>query len=79
MESDEIKLGRYRHYKSKEYTVLGTVRHSETDEIMVLYRPEYGDRNLWVRPRAMFFEDVTVSGVRIPRFEYLGPAEPEER
>ncbi|MBT3891297.1 MAG: DUF1653 domain-containing protein [Planctomycetaceae bacterium] len=79
MESDEIQLGRYRHYKRKEYTVLGIARHSETDEMMVLYRPEYGERNLWVRPQTMFFEDVTVSGTSIPRFEYLGPAESEEK
>ena len=79
MESGEIKLGRYRHYKSKEYTVLGTARHSETNEMMVLYRPDYGDRKLWVRPQAMFCENVTVSGTCIPRFEYLGPAESEEK
>ena len=78
MESNEIRLGRYRHYKSKEYTVLGTARHSETDEMMVLYRPEYGERNLWVRPQTMFFENGTVSGFCIPRFEYLGPAEADD-
>ena len=58
MSQDEIQLGRYRHYKNKQYTVLGLVCHSETQEQLVLYRPEYGERRLWVRPRAMFFEDV---------------------
>jgi hypothetical protein len=46
--------------------------------MLVLYRPEYGERNLWVRPQTMFFENVTVSGACIPRFEYIGPAESEE-
>lgn len=64
--------GRYRHYKGKEYTVVGIVRHSETLEELVLYRQEYGDRGLWVRPRAMFLELVTVSGQQQPRFQYLG-------
>ena len=55
MESDEIQLGRYRHYKRKEYTVLGIARHSETDEMMVLYRPEYGERNPPAEPRLSIF------------------------
>ena len=46
--------------------------HSETDELLVLYRPMYGDENLWVRPFAMFFEEVTVDGFLIPRFKYIG-------
>ncbi|MBA61442.1 MAG: hypothetical protein CMJ76_03665 [Planctomycetaceae bacterium] len=74
----DVKTGYYRHYKNKDYTVLGTVFHSETEETMVLYRQEYGDRNLWVRPFDMFFENVTVDGETIPRFAYLGPAEKEE-
>ncbi|MEC9096253.1 MAG: DUF1653 domain-containing protein [Planctomycetota bacterium] len=74
----EVKTGRYRHYKKKDYTVLGTAFHSETEEIMVLYRQEYGERNLWVRPFGMFFENVTVDGASVPRFAYLGPAEKEE-
>ena len=42
---------------------------------MVLYRQEYGDRNLWVRPYEMFFEQVEVDGVSVPRFAYVGPVE----
>ena len=53
-----IGPGTYRHYKGNEYTVIGTARHSETDEEMVVYRQEYGNRSLWVRPRAMFQEIV---------------------
>ncbi len=63
--------GRYRHYKGNTYEVLGIARHSETGELMVVYRPEYGERALWVRPRAMFLEDVTVAGHSQPRFARL--------
>ena len=66
--------GRYRHYKGNEYTVIGTARHSETLEEMVVYRPLYGDSGLWVRPRAMFEETVEVDGKIVPRFQKLGSA-----
>ena len=60
--------GRYRHYKGGEYEVLGVVRHSETLEPLVLYRPLDGDRGDWVRPHAMFFETVVIDGIAQPRF-----------
>ncbi len=60
--------GRYRHYKGMEYEVLDTVRHSETLEPMTLYRALYGQHGLWVRPAAMFLEEVVIAGVRQPRF-----------
>ncbi len=53
----EIIIGRYRHYKGNEYTVLGTARHSETLEELVVYRQEYGEHGLWVRPKQMFSRD----------------------
>ena len=61
-------LGRYRHYKGDEYEVIGVARHSETHEALVVYRPLYNASGWWVRPHAMFFEDVDVGGVRQPRF-----------
>ena len=64
----ETPPGRYRHYKGMLYDVLGTVRHSETLEPMTLYRALYGERGLWVRPAAMFNEEVVIGGVRQPRF-----------
>lgn len=64
--------GRYRHYKGKEYIVLGVARHSETLEELVVYRLLYGDYGLWVRPRAMFLETVEVEGRTLPRFAYVG-------
>ena len=72
-----VKPGRYRHYKGNEYTVLGVAKHSETLEPMVVYRAEYGERGLWVRPAEMFAENVTVNGVTMPRFAYLGDAAEE--
>jgi hypothetical protein len=66
-----ITPGRYRHYKGNEYTVLGIARHSETLEELVVYRQEYGDRGLWVRPAAMFAETVEVDGLTVPRFAFL--------
>jgi hypothetical protein len=63
-----IQPGRYRHYKGKEYTVLGVARHSETLEELVVYQQEYGDHGLWVRPAAMFAETVVVDGDAVPRF-----------
>lgn len=67
----ETPPGLYRHYKGKTYEVLGMARHSESLEPMTLYRALYGERGLWVRPAAMFAEDVTIDGVRQPRFTRL--------
>lgn len=64
----ETPPGRYRHYKGMEYEVLGTVRHSETLEPMTLYRALYGEHGLWVRPAAMFMEQVCIAGRWQPRF-----------
>lgn len=70
----QLRMGRYRHYKGGEYDVLGVARHSETEEDMVVYRPCYGERALWVRPLAMFLETVEVDGAVLPRFDWVGPA-----
>ncbi len=66
-----IPLGRYCHYKGGEYEVLGIARHSETLEPLVIYRPLYNQSGLWVRPYAMFFEQVDVNGQQQPRFTLL--------
>jgi len=76
-----MKLGRYRHYKGKDYEALRVVMHTETNEKLVLYRAlyaipelheEYGDDPWFVRPYVMFNETVVVDGQAVPRFEYLG-------
>lgn len=72
---EQIKTGKYRHYKGKEYEVLGVASHSETLEPLVVYRalyesPEFGKGALWVRPLSMFIETVVVDGAEVPRFAY---------
>lgn len=64
----ETPPGLYRHYKGMLYEVVGTVRHSESLEPMTLYRALYGEKGLWVRPAAMFNEEVVIDGVKQPRF-----------
>ena len=64
-----VEPGRYRHYKGNFYEVIGIARHSETDELLVVYRPLYGERGLWVRPLAMFEETVLIEGCAVSRFE----------
>ncbi|MFP5383032.1 MAG: DUF1653 domain-containing protein [Gammaproteobacteria bacterium] len=66
-----VPAGRYRHYKGNTYEVIGMARHSETGEWLVVYRPEYGDREIWVRPAAMFIEGVEQDGKTVPRFAPL--------
>lgn len=72
-----ITPGRYRHYKGRDYEVIGVARHSETEESFVVYRALYGERGLWVRPAAMFLDTVTVDGRFVLRFTRL-PVQPSE-
>lgn len=71
----KIKLGKYRHFKGKLYEVVGIARHSETLEELVvykaLYNSDFGKNALWVRPKAMFFEEVEIDGKRTPRFKLI--------
>jgi hypothetical protein len=67
----DIPPGRYRHYQGNEYEVIGIAKHSETLEPMVVYRPLYGEGGLWVRPAAMFAENVIIEGKTQPRFARL--------
>ena len=70
--SGDLQPGRYRHYKGKDYEVIGVARHSETQEPLVVYRTLYGDFSLWVRPLAMFTETIEHDGRKMPRFAYVG-------
>ena len=67
----ELSPGSYRHYKGNDYQVMGVAKHSETGEDLVVYRPLYGERGLWVRPLSMFIEQVDVDGTWVPRFSWL--------
>ena len=72
--------GLYRHYKNKDYRVIGVARHTETEEPLVVYQALYGERGLWVRPAVMFSETVEVDGKHQPRFRRLetGPSADEK-
>ena len=67
-----VKPGRYRHFKGREYEVIGVARHSETEEELVVYRALYGDFGLWVRPLSMWNELVERDGKTFRRFTYIG-------
>ncbi|MFJ4786502.1 DUF1653 domain-containing protein [Streptomyces sp. NPDC088794] len=68
----EVRPGVYRHFKGELYHVMATLRHSETEQEMVLYRTLYGEFSLWVRPREMFESEVTgPQGERVRRFQFV--------
>lgn len=69
-----IPPGRYRHYKGKEYEVIGIAKHSETEEDLVVYRALYGEFGLWVRPATMFREKIEIEGKLVFRFERIDDA-----
>lgn len=69
---NEIKCGRYRHFKGNEYRVIGMAKHSETLENMVVYQALYGEKGLWVRPAEMWTETVEREDYHGPRFIYIG-------
>ncbi len=71
---NSIKPGLYRHYKGKDYEIIGIARHSETLEEFAVYKALYQTegQNLWIRPIQMFSDMVKVEGVEQPRFRFLG-------
>ena len=68
----EVKLGKYRHFKGKEYEVIALATHSETGESMVVYRALYGEGGVWVRPASMWYERIERDGQTFSRFTYIG-------
>jgi len=69
---NNIKIGKYRHFKGNEYRVLHLAKHSETLEEMVVYQALYGEKGIWVRPASMWNESVTHNEESLKRFEYIG-------
>lgn len=69
---EEIRPGRYRHFKGNEYEVLYTATHSETLEAYVVYRALYGEHGVWVRPASMWNEEITRDGKTYKRFTFIG-------
>ena len=69
---ENLKPGRYRHFKGNEYRLIAVAKHSETLEPMVVYQALYGEQGLWVRPAEMWSQHVERDGYSGPRFVYLG-------
>ena len=69
---NEIRTGKYKHFKGNEYEVIAIAKHSETGEDMVVYRALYGDFGFWVRPASMWNEIVECDGQKMQRFTYNG-------
>ncbi len=69
---EEIKIGRYRHFKGNEYRVLYIAKDSETLEDTVVYQALYGAGDIWVRKASAFCETVTKDGTSFKRFSYIG-------
>ena len=72
MMMEQLKPGKYRHFKGGEYELIDIATHSETLEPMVIYRALYGEGGLWVRPAIMWTETVQKEGYVGPRFQYIG-------
>ena len=66
-----IKIGKYQHFKGNYYHVLHIAKHSETDEMMVVYQPDYGERDIWVRTLSMFDETIERDGKTLKRFTFV--------
>jgi len=75
MVTNAIPLGVYRHYKGNQYEVIGSAKHSETLEDMVIYKALYGDGGTWVRPLSMWENLIEVEGKIMKRFEFIGGCE----
>ena len=68
----KIRIGKYRHFKGKEYEILHIAKHSETEEPLVVYRALYGEKEVWVRPASMWEDRVERDGKVYQRFTYIG-------
>ena len=76
---EEIRPGRYRHFKGQEYELLFLARHSETEEEMAVYRALYGEGGIWVRPASMWNDVVERGGKAVRRFTFIGDPTPHEK
>jgi len=60
--------GLYRHFKGGKYELLSVARHSETKELLAVYRSVEDPETTWVRPLEMFTELVEHADAKLPRF-----------
>ena len=68
---NEVRLGKYRHFKGNLYELIEVAHHSESQEPVAVYRALYGDHGLWVRPLEMFLETIERDGAEIQRFQHI--------
>jgi hypothetical protein len=80
-----VKSGIWQHYKGNKYLVLGTGKHSETEEAVVIYVPmcehPEGGPGMWVRPLEGpkgFLTPEVVNEKKVPRFTYIGDVNPPQ-
>src|SRR4051812_49423092 len=64
-----LEPGRYRHFKGGEYEVLSVGRHTETEELVVVYHSTDDPATIWVRPLDMFADHVQRPEGTLPRFQ----------
>ncbi|MCK5286069.1 MAG: DUF1653 domain-containing protein [Candidatus Pacebacteria bacterium] len=74
---EDLKLGKYRHFKGGEYEVIGVANHSESLEKLVIYKAlydseEFGSDAIWARPFEDFIGTKNIEGKEIERFEFIG-------
>jgi hypothetical protein len=63
----------WRHFKGSEYVVIATAKHSESLELMVVYRKKdsLGGDDTWIRPLSMWEEIVNVEDKETKRFTQM--------
>ncbi len=76
-EADWPQLGYYQHYKGNFYWLQAIATHSEEQQPYAVYQALYGEFGLWVRPLAMFTEQVIINGQTQQRFRFVGTTRPE--
>lgn len=66
-----VKPGIYQHFKGHKYKVVAIAKHSESLEDLVVYQNIEKEQEVWVRPLAMFLEEVDIDGHKVPRFKFI--------
>ena len=75
MES-RIKPGQiYKHYKGDLYKIITLAKHTESEELLVVYERQtdinHDGWRIWARPESMFLEEIKKDDYNGPRFEYI--------
>ena len=61
----------YRHFKGGVYWVMDIGVHTQTQELMVLYKNIDDDSLLWCKPLGIFNEEVANGKCKCKRFEKI--------